>query len=105
MLVSRRGCSSTANTAVRGVDRDDLVDEAAGVDGGDGLRCERSAQASISSRVTPASTAAFQPTVIDMSMFGASGRSGWVGENQSSISSPDPAGTAARWTRSARRRR
>ena len=32
--------------------------------------CERSAQASISSRVTPASTAAFQPTVIDMSRFG-----------------------------------
>ena len=36
--------------------------------------CERSAQASISSRVTPASTAAFQPTVIDMSMFGRVGR-------------------------------
>ena len=49
--------------------------------------CERSAHASISSRVTPASTAAFQPTVIDMSMFGAFGRSRWVGENQSSQSS------------------
>ena len=46
------------------------------------LRCDPSAHASISSRLTPALTAAFQPTVIDMSMLGASGRSGWVGGNQ-----------------------
>ncbi len=49
--------------------------------------CERSAQASISSRVTPASTAAFHPTVIDMSRLGAVGRSRWVGDIQSSHSS------------------
>ncbi len=53
------------------------------------LRCEPSAHSSISSRLTPALTAAFQPTVIDMSMLGASGRSGWVGGNQSIMSSPD----------------
>ena len=52
------------------------------------LRCDRNAQASISSRLTPALTAAFQPTVIDMSMLGASGRSGWVGGNQSTNSPP-----------------
>ena len=40
---------------------------------------ERSAQASISSRVTSAWTAAFQPTVIDMSRLGASGVSRWLG--------------------------
>ena len=79
MVVSRRGCSSTANECRAGVlDRDDLVLEAALVDGARWrLRCDRSAQASISSRVTPALTAAFQPTVIDMSRLGASGRSGW----------------------------
>ena len=42
----------------------------------------------MSSRLTPALTAAFQPTVIDMSRLGASGRSGWVGEYQSTHSSP-----------------
>jgi hypothetical protein len=52
------------------------------------LRCEPSAHSSISSRDTPALTAAFQPTVIDMSMFGASSRFGCVGGNQSTISSP-----------------
>ena len=49
--------------------------------------CERSAQASISSRVTPALTAAFHPTVMDMSRFGASGVSRCVGDIQSSHSS------------------
>ena len=42
--------------------------------------CERSAQASISSRVTPASTAAFHPTVIDMSRLGV-GRLGVAGRD------------------------
>ncbi len=48
---------------------------------------ERKAQASISSRVTLASTAAFQPTVMDMSRLGASGVSRWLGEFHSSQSS------------------
>ena len=47
---------------------------------------DRQAQASICSRVTPASTAAFQPTVMDMSMFGAAGVSRWLGESQSTMS-------------------
>src|SRR5262245_25491068 len=74
--------------AMRGLNRDDLVLEPSFVDGLDGLACEPSAHSSISSRDTPALTAAFQPTVIDISIFGASGRSGWVGGNQSTISSP-----------------
>jgi hypothetical protein len=37
--------------------------------------------------VTPALTAAFHPTVIDMSRFGASGVDRWVGDIQSSQSS------------------
>ena len=49
--------------------------------------CDRRAQASISSRVTPALTAAFQPTVMDMSMLGASGLSRWLGDIQSDQSS------------------
>ena len=48
--------------------------------------CERAAHASISSRDTPASTAAFQPTVIDMSMLGAAGVSRWLGDIQSAHS-------------------
>ncbi len=41
--------------------------------------CDRAAQASISSRLIPAACAVFQPTVIDMSLVGASGVSTWVG--------------------------
>ncbi len=41
--------------------------------------CERSAQASISSRLIPAAWAVFHPTVIDMSRVGASGDSTCVG--------------------------
>ena len=48
---------------------------------------DRRAHASISSRVTPAETAAFQPTVMDMSMLGASGLSRWLGDIQSAHSS------------------
>jgi hypothetical protein len=36
---------------------------------------------SCSSRLTPAFTAVFQPTVIDMSIVGASGVAGWLGDN------------------------
>ena len=49
--------------------------------------CERSAQASISSRVTPASTAAFQPDRDGHVEVGRLGRSRWVGDIQSSQSS------------------
>ncbi len=81
--VSRRGCSSTEKSPcgvsigiTSSAKRPSSIARTA-------LRCERSAHASISSRVTPAFTAAFQPTVIDMSMLGASGRSGCVGGIQS----------------------
>ena len=88
-VVSRRGCSSVSNRPCGGVDRDDLL----------GLkrpRRSRRSRCGVSaaprhpspSRLTPARTAAFQPTVMDMSMFGASGRSGCVGGNQSTNSSP-----------------
>ena len=87
-VVSRRGCSSVSNRpcgvsigTISCLKRPSSIAAIA-------LRCERSAQASISSRLTPARTAAFQPTVMDMSMFGASGRSGCVGGNQSTNSSP-----------------
>ena len=43
-------------------------------------RCDRTAQSSMSSRVSPAFCAVFQPTVIDMSNAGASGVSGWLGD-------------------------
>ncbi len=43
--------------------------------------CEWYAQLSCSSRLTPALTAVFQPTVIDMSIVGASGVAGWLGES------------------------
>ena len=86
MVVSRRGCSSTENSpcgvsigTISSLKRPSSIAAIA-------LRCDRSAHASISSRLTPALTAAFQPTVIDMSRFGASGRSGWVGGNQSTHS-------------------
>src|SRR3546814_13121827 len=49
--------------------------------------CERSAQASISSRVTLSFSAAFQPTVMDIYMFGASGESECAGEHLSTPSS------------------
>jgi hypothetical protein len=55
--------------------------------------CERSAHASCSSRVMPTALAVFQPTEIDMSRFGASAESGWVGGYQSANSSAVP------WTR------
>ena len=81
--------------AVRRLDRHDLFFEAPLVDG---LRspcgASRAPIRPSPARLTPALTAAFQPTVIDMSMLGASGRSGWVGGNQSTISSP-----ARRWKR------
>ena len=72
---------------VRRLDGNDLLLEAALVDRARS-RCGATAapSASISSRLTPALTAAFQPTVIDMSRLGASGRSGWVGGNQSTHS-------------------
>ncbi|AMD55400.1 hypothetical protein ATO49_20135 [Mycolicibacterium fortuitum subsp. fortuitum DSM 46621 = ATCC 6841 = JCM 6387] len=81
-VVSRRGCSSVSNSpcgvrigTISSLNRPSSIAAMA-------LRCELSAHWSISSRLTPALTAAFHPTVIDMSMFGASGVSGWVGGNQ-----------------------
>ena len=44
--------------------------------------CASNQARAICARVTPALTAAFQPTVIDMSMFGASAVLGCVGGNQ-----------------------
>ena len=87
MLVSRRGCSSTANSpcgvsigTISSLKRPSSMAAIA-------LRCDRNAQASISSRLTPAwRQRRSSPTVIDMSMFGASGRSGCVGGNQSTHS-------------------
>src|SRR6266571_1043426 len=85
-FVSRRGCSSTEKSPcavwIGTISASKRPSSMAAI----ALRCERSAHASISSRLTPALTAAFQPTVIDMSMLGASGRSGWVGGNQSTHS-------------------
>ena len=87
-LVSRRGCSSTPKRPcgvsmgmISASKRPSSIARTA-------LRCERNAHASIWSRVTPAATAAFQPTVIDMSMLGASGRSGCVGGTHGSSHSP-----------------
>src|SRR4029453_5740063 len=90
--VSRRGCSSTAKVVVdpsrRFTSRGKISSTKLPWSLPATARwCERSAQASISCRVTPASTAAFQPTVMDMSMLGAEGRSAWVGDHQSSQSS------------------
>ena len=77
-LLVRRGCSSTAKVVVVPSRRV----TSSGTTSSSKLPlsmaatarwCERNAQASISSRVTPASTAAFHPTVIDMSSLGASG--------------------------------
>ena len=88
MLVSRRGCSSTAKRpcgvsmgTISSLNRPSSMAW---------IACWwlRRAHASMSSLVTPALRAAFQPTVIDMSRLGASGRSGWVGDIQSSHSSP-----------------
>ena len=92
MLVLRRGCSSTANVTVVPSRRSTSIGKISSAKLPASMPatarwCDRSAQASISSRVTPASTAAFQPTVMDMSMLGAFGRSRWVGENQSVQSS------------------
>ena len=44
----------------------------------------------MSSRLMPAFTAAFQPTVMVMSRIGASGVSRWLGESQSSSHSSVP---------------
>ena len=44
----------------------------------------------MSSRVTPARRAVFQPTVMDMSMLGAAAESGCVGEIQRSFQSSVP---------------
>ena len=52
--------------------------------------CEWYAQSSCSSRLTPALTAVFQPTVIDMSMVGASGVAGWLGDSHGSTPAYDP---------------
>ena len=87
-LVSRRGCSSTAKVIVvpsrRFTSRGTISSSKLPASMAATARwCERRAQASISSRVTPALTAAFQPTVMDMSMFGASGLSRWLGDIQS----------------------
>jgi hypothetical protein len=52
--------------------------------------CEWYAQLSCSSRLTPALTAVFQPTVIDMSMVGASGVAGWLGDSHGSTPAYGP---------------
>jgi hypothetical protein len=54
------------------------------------FRCELAAHSSISSRVTFANCAVFQPTVSDMSVFDASTRSGWDGGSHESIQSSVP---------------
>ena len=91
-VVSRRGCSSTANvtdvpsrrvTSMGTISSTKPPASMAAI----ARWCERRAQASISSRLTPAWTAAFHPTVIDMSSHGASGVSGWLGGAHSSHSS------------------
>ena len=91
-LVSRLGCSSTAKvtvdpsrrvTSMGRISSSKLPASMAAT----ARWCDRRAQASISSRVTPALTAAFQPTVIDMSRFGASGDPRWLGDIQSAQSS------------------
>ena len=88
----RRGCSSTANVTVVPSRRVTSIGTISSTNAPASMAatarwCERNAQASISSRVTPAWTAAFHPTVIDMSSVGASGVSGWLGGAQSSQSS------------------
>ena len=91
-MVSRRGCSSTAKVTVvpspRATSTGTISSAKLPASMAATARwCERKAQASISSRLTAAWTAAFHPTVIDMSSQGASGVSGWLGGAQSSHSS------------------
>ena len=91
-VVSRRGCSSTAKVTCvpsRRVTSTGTISSTKRPASMAAIArwCERSAQASISSRLTPAWTAAFHPTVMDMSSHGASGVSGWLGGAQSSHSS------------------
>ncbi len=52
--------------------------------------CEWYAQSSCSSRLTPAVTAVFHPTVIDMSIVGASGVAGWLGDSHGCTPEYDP---------------
>ncbi len=81
-VVSRRGCSSVSNNPCGCRSRRSRRRTGPRRWPRSPCGASRNAHRSISSRLTPALTAAFQPTVIDMSMFGASGRSGWVGGNQ-----------------------
>ncbi len=90
-VLPRRGCSSTSKTTLE----PSLVVTLMGTISlakrpssmaAMAFSCERSAQASISSRLMPAIWAVFQPTVIDMSRDGASGESGCEGDIQSTQS-------------------
>ena len=92
MDVSRRGCSSTSKVNVVPSRRVTSIGKISSAKAPLSMPatarwCERRAQASRSSRVRPASTAVFHPTVIDMSRLGASGVLRWVGDIHSSQSS------------------
>ena len=85
--VPRRGCSSTSKTTAEPSAAVTLMGTISCVKRPSSMAamarsCERSAQASISSRLMPAMFAVFQPTVIDMSKAGASGVSGCEGDIQ-----------------------
>lgn len=94
-LVSRRGCSSVSKTETapsRPVTRTGTISSANRPSSmaRTARSWERSAQASISSRVSPASRAVFQPTRTAMSSLGASGVGAWVGAIQGSCQSSVP---------------